>query len=129
MKITFSLAICLFALAVAASADNRGLRRSGRRLLWGSSKKSDQQKCNALGKFGAGGEWLDNQGVWATNADGDECCGGGVSPSPICYGTMMKCDGEKLVCSWWNGFCHAFCNKWDDLRYSFFCGTGACPAA
>lgn len=67
-------------------------------------------------------------GTWDSDK---ECCrnnrpGGLTGPSPICRaGVMHSCsDGKDYYhCSWWNGFCWAFCRSYDEVKYCGYCGN------
>lgn len=90
--------------------------RRGRQLWWSSSRDAD--KCD---------------GTWDSGA---MCCrnnrpGGLTGPSPICRMGIMHgcgcsdgvCETTYFHCSWWNGFCWAFCSSYDEVDYCGWCGN------
>lgn len=93
----------------ATASENSGNRRQ----LWWWGDDEETNNCD--------GEW-----------DSDtQCCranrpGPATGPSPICRaGIMHGCSDDKdyFHCSWWNGFCWAFCRPYDEVKYCGWCGN------
>ena len=66
------------------------------------------------------------------NCDGEwsgTCCsknrpGPATGPSPICRVIMNSNSKEGYYeCSWWNPFCWAFCEDYDEVKYCYYFGN------
>ena len=66
------------------------------------------------------------------NCDGEwsgTCCsknrpGSATGPSPICRVIMNSNSKEGYYeCSWWNPFCWAFCEDYDEVKYCYYFGN------